>query len=930
MALPDTYNNKEWLQKLLSDVQLEHFITRITDELQITRLSHFEYVKPEDLENIGISKPAARRLLEAVKKRKSAERRNKILSLLGGTQANKQSTGTLKKNTTNQSFGQALSLTCLILEKDLRLSEKIGDGSFGIVSRGEWSTSDGRTVPVAVKILKQDVPSMPQLFDDFVKEVQAMHSLDHVNLIKLYGVVLTQPMMMVTELALLGSLRDYLRKQCSHILITILWEYALQVATGMEYLEKKRCIHRDLACRNILLTTSNQVKIGDFGLMRLLPMEEDCYVMTERRRVPFPWCAPESLRTRQFSHASDTWMYGVALWEMFTFGEEPWAGLDATQVLTKLVRERQRLEQPEACPINLYRLMQQCWNIDPGERPTFSDVRNYLKSHSPNIMKVTSNSSVTEEYSDNLNHLNVDMGDKIIVIDGQPDHFWWKGQNIKTYQIGKFPRRAVDPMRPKASDDISRPLRNSFIHTGHHGDASGNNWGFHDKIDQVYLNNPMDPPDLLGSPTVIEPGPPILPSRKKSYSKNNNDAIEKNFKSKEEKSKNTVFNSILPCNKQFNYSKLTEERKRQLRPAPGRPPGPFPKQPNNEQILLDLDDCTPPPVLHNHNMPTDSNFSLLDQPIDVAEFGSSDSHDYHHTYINIEGLDTEESIKDPFDTSNINTQLQGPTHSTLPSSIVSNLNLTDIVSSSEKLDLNFIAELEKNLGQNEANANSIRQTILPPPESIPKKLNTEILNATIPRPHSANYTFSNVAGSTNYSSTINDIENYVPKYTNDTRYVENLNLTENMFKEMWIGDIPGAGKTHNSNISNFYRNDLYTKSNTENIATSSNYNTVYYSPVDISTSRYYSPTPSVYQTVPESNSESTVIQLCNYFNNTVTENECLDALEATSWDFWESVKYLKVNNLLRLGMASKEACITALNNCNWNVEEAASTLCDSV
>lgn len=88
-------------------------------------------------------------------------------------------------------------------------------------------------------------------------------------------------------------------------------------------------------------------------------MEEDCYVMTERRRVPFPWCAPESLRTRQFSHASDTWMYGVVLWEMFTGGEEPWAGLDATQVLSKLVRERQRLEQPESCPINLYRLMQQ-------------------------------------------------------------------------------------------------------------------------------------------------------------------------------------------------------------------------------------------------------------------------------------------------------------------------------------------------------------------------------------------------------------------------------------------------------------------------------------------------------------------------------------------------------------------------------------------
>ena len=46
------------------------------------------------------------------------------------------------------------------------------------------------------------------------------------------------------------------------------------------------------------------MKIGDFGLMRAIPLQEDCYVMTEQKKVPFPWCAPESLKTRQFSHAS--------------------------------------------------------------------------------------------------------------------------------------------------------------------------------------------------------------------------------------------------------------------------------------------------------------------------------------------------------------------------------------------------------------------------------------------------------------------------------------------------------------------------------------------------------------------------------------------------------------------------------------------------
>lgn len=45
-----------------------------------------------------------------------------------------------------------------------------------------------------------------------------------------------------------------------------------------------------------------------------------------------PRCAPESLRVGSFSHSSDVWMFGVTLWEMFTYCEEPWFGLSGRQV----------------------------------------------------------------------------------------------------------------------------------------------------------------------------------------------------------------------------------------------------------------------------------------------------------------------------------------------------------------------------------------------------------------------------------------------------------------------------------------------------------------------------------------------------------------------------------------------------------------------
>ena len=52
---------------------------------------------------------------------------------------------------------------------------------------------------VAVKCLKTDVLSQPDALEDFICEVNAMHSLDHQNLIRLYGVVLTHPMKMVVD-----------------------------------------------------------------------------------------------------------------------------------------------------------------------------------------------------------------------------------------------------------------------------------------------------------------------------------------------------------------------------------------------------------------------------------------------------------------------------------------------------------------------------------------------------------------------------------------------------------------------------------------------------------------------------------------------------------------------------------------------------------
>uniref|UniRef100_A0AAX7SRP2 non-specific protein-tyrosine kinase n=1 Tax=Astatotilapia calliptera TaxID=8154 RepID=A0AAX7SRP2_ASTCA len=261
----------------------------------------------------------------------------------------------------------------VVLKKAVISTDRVRDGTaqgnFGEVYSGRLRTDNS---PVAVKSCKENLA--PEHKSKFLMEARILKQYDHPNIVKLIGVCTQkQPIYIIMELIQGGDFLSFLRTEGHSLIPKMLVKMTENVASGMEYLESKKCIHRDLAARNCLVAEGNVVKISDFGMSR---QEDDGVYSAEGglRQIPVKWTAPEALNYGRYTTESDVWSFGILLWETFSMGMTPYTSMTNQQTREE-VEKGYRMPAPHGCPIEISRIMNSCWQYDPRNRPSFKKLR---------------------------------------------------------------------------------------------------------------------------------------------------------------------------------------------------------------------------------------------------------------------------------------------------------------------------------------------------------------------------------------------------------------------------------------------------------------------------------------------------------------------------------------------------------------------------
>lgn len=190
--------------------------------------------------------------------------------------------------------------------------EKIGEGTYGVVYKAKENKT-GNTVALKKVRLTDDKEGVPATT---IREISLLKNLKHKNIIELQQVIYTETKLyLVFEYAEtdLKKYLDGLRKKKQGLTKQQVRSFSQQLTSAVAYCHSIGILHRDLKPQNILITETNEVKLADFGLGRMVGVP----LHTLTNEVVTLWYrAPEILLgAKKYSTAVDVWSLGCIIAE---------------------------------------------------------------------------------------------------------------------------------------------------------------------------------------------------------------------------------------------------------------------------------------------------------------------------------------------------------------------------------------------------------------------------------------------------------------------------------------------------------------------------------------------------------------------------------------------------------------------------------------
>jgi serine/threonine protein kinase len=216
---------------------------------------------------------------------------------------------------------------------------------------------------------------MKKTLDEFKKEILFMVKLRHPNILLFMGACTSRGnLAIITELMSRGSIYDLLHNSKEKLSFQTRMLFAKDTALGMNWLHCNNppFLHLDLKTQNLLVNDDWTVKVADFGLTQIKKQIQG------KGKAGSPiYMAPEILLDKGFDEKSDVYSFGIVLWELFTV-EEPYKGkfTNLEDLVESIAKKGIRPELPKDIPSKMKQLIQSCWNPEPKNRPTFSQILN--------------------------------------------------------------------------------------------------------------------------------------------------------------------------------------------------------------------------------------------------------------------------------------------------------------------------------------------------------------------------------------------------------------------------------------------------------------------------------------------------------------------------------------------------------------------------